>query len=141
MMEAARAVLDGESHRPLLIGVTVLTSMDAATLQTLGVERSLEDQVEALAVLAQSSGLDGVVCSAQEARRLRDTCGADFALVTPGIRPTWAATDDQSRIVTPHDAIALGSNYLVIGRPVTRADDPAAALARIVDELARPASL
>ena len=141
MMEAARAVLDGESHRPLLIGVTVLTSMDAATLQTLGVERSLEDQVEALAVLAQSSGLDGVVCSAQEAQRLRETCGTDFALVTPGIRPAWAATDDQSRIVTPHDAVALGSDYLVIGRPVTRADDPAAALARIVDELAHPASL
>lgn len=138
MLEAAKNVLSGESHSPLLIGVTVLTSMDAAALQTMGVSRSLEEQVVALARFAQSAGLDGVVCSAQEARALRQTCGAEFCLVTPGIRPAWAATDDQSRVVTPSNAMQLGAHYLVIGRPVTRADEPADALARIIDELAQP---
>lgn len=138
MLEAAKDVLAGESHSPLLIGVTVLTSMDTTALQTVGVSRSLEDQVLALAGLAQGAGLDGVVCSAQEARALRETCGAEFCLVTPGIRPTWAVSDDQSRIVTPRDAMQLGADYLVIGRPVTRADEPADALARIIHELAHP---
>jgi orotidine-5'-phosphate decarboxylase len=135
MMRAAREILEGESHRPLLIGVTILTSMSGSGLQELGVSRDLESQVDHLADLAHASGLDGVVCSAQEAQRLRQSLGADFCLVTPGIRPSWAAADDQTRIVTPKDAIANGSDYLVIGRPITASDHPETAIARIVEEL------
>jgi orotidine-5'-phosphate decarboxylase len=135
MMRAAREILEGEAHRPLLIGVTVLTSMSGSDLQELGVSRDLESQVDHLAGLANASGLDGVVCSAQETQRLRQSLGTDFCLVTPGIRPSWAAADDQNRIVTPKDAIANGSDYLVIGRPITASDHPETAIARIVDEL------
>ena len=135
MMRAAREILEGEAHRPLLIGVTVLTSMSGSGLQELGVSRDLESQVDHLAGLANASGLDGVVCSAQETQRLRQSLGADFCLVTPGIRPSWAAADDQTRIVTPKDAVANGSDYLVIGRPITASDHPETAIARIVEEL------
>jgi orotidine-5'-phosphate decarboxylase len=135
MMRAAREILEGEAHRPLLIGVTVLTSMSGSGLQELGVSRDLESQVDHLAGLANASGLDGVVCSAQETQRLRQSLGADFCLVTPGIRPGWAAADDQTRIVTPKDAVANGSDYLVIGRPITASDHPETAIARIVEEL------
>jgi len=135
MMRAAREILEGEAHRPLLIGVTVLTSMSGSDLQELGVSRDLESQVDHLAGLANASGLDGVVCSAQETQRLRQSLGADFCLVTPGIRPGWAAADDQTRIVTPKDAVANGSDYLVIGRPITASDHPETVIARIVDEL------
>ena len=135
MMRAAREILEGEAHRPLLIGVTVLTSMSGSDLQELGVSRDLESQVDHLAGLANASGLDGVVCSAQETQRLRQSLGADFCLVTPGIRPSWAAADDQNRIVTPKDAVANGSDYLVIGRPITASDHPETAIARIVEEL------
>ena len=135
MMRAAREILEGESHRPLLIGVTVLTSMSGSGLQELGVSRDLESQVDHLAGLANASGLDGVVCSAQETQRLRQSLGTDFCLVTPGIRPSWAEADDQTRIVTPKDAIANGSDYLVIGRPITASDHPETAITRIVEEL------
>jgi len=135
MMRVARAILEGEAHRPFLIGVTVLTSMSERGLQELGISRDLGSQVDNLAGLAHASGLDGVVCSAQETQRLRQSLGADFCLVTPGIRPSWAAADDQTRIVTPKDAIANGSDYLVIGRPITASDHPETAIARIVDEL------
>lgn len=135
MMRAAREILEGEAHRPLLIGVTVLTSMSGSGLQELGVSRDLESQVDHLAGLANASGLDGVVCSAQETQRLRQSLGADFCLVTPGIRPSWAAADDQTRIVTPKDAVANGSDYLVIGRPITASDHPETAIGRIVEEL------
>lgn len=135
MMRAAREILEGEAHRPLLIGVTVLTSMSGSDLQELGVSRDLESQVDHLAGLANASGLDGVVCSAQETQRLRQSLGTDFCLVTPGIRPSWAAADDQTRILTPKDAIANGSDYLVIGRPITASDHPETAIARIVEEL------
>lgn len=135
MMRAAREILEGEAHRPLLIGVTVLTSMSDSDLQELGVSRDLESQVDHLAGLANASGLDGVVCSAQETQRLRQSLGTDFCLVTPGIRPSWAAADDQNRIVTPKDAVANGSDYLVIGRPITASDHPEIAIARIVEEL------
>jgi orotidine-5'-phosphate decarboxylase len=135
MMRAAREILEGEAHRPLLIGVTVLTSMSGSDLQELGVSRDLESQVDHLAGLANASGLDGVVCSAQETQRLRQSLGTDFCLVTPGIRPGWAAADDQTRIVTPKDAVANGSDYLVIGRPITASDHPETAIARIVEEL------
>ena len=135
MMRAAREILEVEAHRPLLIGVTVLTSMSGSDLQELGVSRDLESQVDHLAGLANASGLDGVVCSAQETQRLRQSLGTDFCLVTPGIRPSWAAADDQNRIVTPKDAVANGSDYLVIGRPITASDHPETAIARIVEEL------
>ncbi len=135
MMRAAREILEGEAHRPLLIGVTVLTSMSGSDLQELGVSCDLESQVDHLAGLANASGLDGVVCSAQETQRLRQSLGTDFCLVTPGIRPSWAAADDQNRIVTPKDAVANGSDYLVIGRPITASDHPETAIARIVEEL------
>jgi orotidine-5'-phosphate decarboxylase len=135
MMRAAREILDGEAHRPLLIGVTVLTSMSESGLQELDISRDLKSQVDRLAGLAHASCLDGVVCSAQDTQRLRQSFGADFCLVTPGIRPSWAAADDQTRIVTPKDAIANGSDYLVIGRPITASDHPETAIARIVDEL------
>ena len=135
MMRAAREILEGESHRPLLIGVTVLTSMSETGHQELGSIRELGSQVDYLAGLARDSGLDGVVCSAQEVRRLRQLLGPNFYLVTPGIRPSWAATDDQTRIVTPSEAIALGSDYLVIGRPITASDEPGNAVTRIIKEL------
>ena len=135
MMRAAREILEGESHRPLLIGVTVLTSMSETGHQELGSIRELGSQVDYLAGLARDSGLDGVVCSAQEVRRLRQLLGPNFYLVTPGIRPSWAATDDQTRIVTPSEAIALGADYLVIGRPITASDEPGNAVTRIIKEL------
>ena len=136
MMQAAKEAVAKSGHNPLLIAVTVLTSMDETTLQQLGVSGSLQDHVLHLTTLTQQAGLDGVVCSAQEAKLLRDTFGRDFCLVTPGIRPRNAAADDQSRIVTPADALALGSSYLVIGRPITRAPDPLAALNAIHLEIA-----
>ena len=135
MLEAAAGALAGISDPPLLIAVTVLTSIDEQDYGELGFTRSLEGQVEHLALLARDCGLQGVVCSAREAPLLRSTCGADFALVTPGIRPAGSAMDDQRRVLTPAEALAQGSTYLVIGRPITRAADPAAALAAINDSL------
>ncbi|MBR9910093.1 MAG: orotidine-5'-phosphate decarboxylase [Gammaproteobacteria bacterium] len=127
MLAAARNELDKRSGaKPLLIAVTVLTSMESADLQALGVANSAAEQVQLLARLAQSSGMDGVVCSAREASSLRAELGAGFCLVTPGIRPADAAADDQRRVVTPADAIRAGSHYLVVGRPITQAPDPAA---------------
>ncbi|MDO5686908.1 MAG: orotidine-5'-phosphate decarboxylase [Neisseria sp.] len=130
MMEAAADAVANFRQRPLLIGVTVLTSMESADLAEIGITRPLEESVLALAKLAQSSGLDGTVSSAQEAAMLRQAMGADFCLVTPGIR-LQAGNDDQRRIMTPPDAIAAGSSYLVIGRPITQANDPLATLAKI----------
>lgn len=135
MMEAARAALETVPQRPLLIAVTVLTSMDESTLHTVGVPGPLPDQVLRLAHLTRHAGLDGVVCSAQEAPRLRDQLGQDFHLVTPGIRPTGVSRDDQSRVVTPADALHSGASYLVIGRPITQAPDPLAALHAITQEI------
>ena len=131
MLEAAAEAAAASEKPPLLIAVTVLTSIDEQDFAELGFDRSLEEQVEALARLAQASGLQGVVCSAREASRLRAACGDDFALVTPGIRPPGSASDDQRRVVTPADAMADGASYLVIGRPIARAADPAEALADI----------
>lgn len=137
MMEAAREALDKSVHKPLLIGVTVLTSMDAAALREIGIGRSPREQVLHLAALARQSGLDGVVCSAQEAAELRAAYGPGFTLVTPGIRPAGADAGDQSRIMTPAAAIGAGSDYLVIGRPITQAADPLAALQEINLEIAK----
>lgn len=124
MMEGAREALANFNQRPRLIAVTVLTSMGAADLSEIGIHASPADMVQRLAALAQASGLDGVVCSAQEAGLLRQQHGPDFFLVTPGIRPANAAANDQTRIMTPQAALAAGSSYLVIGRPITQAADP-----------------
>ncbi|WOD10127.1 orotidine-5'-phosphate decarboxylase [Pseudomonas sp. NyZ704] len=136
MMEASREALDGRrGHRPLLTAVTVLTSLEQEDLLEVGVDIEPMVQVQRLARLTQECGLDGVVCSAREAKALRSALGNDLLLVTPGIRPVDAVADDQRRIVTPLQAIENGSSYLVIGRPITKAPDPAQALADIVAEL------
>ncbi|WP_111640571.1 orotidine-5'-phosphate decarboxylase [Marinimicrobium alkaliphilum] len=136
MMLAARDALEiAKGRRPLLIGVTVLTSMDSQDLRAVGISRSPEEQVLHLGSLAKSAGLDGVVCSAQEAPRLSAELGAGFALVTPGIRPVDAAADDQRRTLTPAEALRAGSHYLVIGRPITRAPDPIARCREIIASL------
>jgi len=136
MMSAARAALDALGpQRPLLIAVTVLTSMGNEDLEELGIKASPEDQVQRLAGLARESGLDGVVCSPREAGILRAKLGDSFKLVTPGIRPKGASLDDQTRVLTPADAIRQGSDYLVMGRPITQAADPVAVLADINQEL------
>ncbi len=138
MLEAARKSLEPFGEKaPLLIAVTVLTSMDGEQLAAVGVPATPEQQVLRLAALTRDAGLDGVVCSAQEAAALRGHFGADFVLVTPGIRPLGAALDDQSRIATPASALAAGSHYLVIGRPITRAVDPLQALQSIIGEIDR----
>ncbi len=135
MMEAAREGLANFARPPKLIAVTVLTSMAQADLVELGISVTPAEQVLRLAGLAQASGLDGVVCSAQEAASLRKQAGADFCLVTPGIRPADAAANDQSRIMTPRAALEAGSSYLVIGRPITQAPDPLQALHDILKDI------
>ncbi|BCV66597.1 orotidine-5'-phosphate decarboxylase [Shewanella algae] len=137
MMEAARrALLPYGDNAPLLIAVTVLTSMSDDELKLIGVEGSAEDQVLRLARLTQTAGLDGVVCSARESSMLKAELGADFKLVTPGIRPAGSDAGDQKRIMTPAEAMAAGSDYLVIGRPITQAADPLATLQAIHQSLA-----
>lgn len=137
MMEAARNELEQVNGvKTLLIGVTVLTSMERSDLVDLGLDIDPLEQVKRLAKLTESSGLDGVVCSAQEVKPLREVIGADFKLVTPGIRPADAEVGDQKRIMTPVDAIKAGSDYLVIGRPITKAESPIDSLARIDADLA-----
>ncbi|HLP97205.1 MAG TPA: orotidine-5'-phosphate decarboxylase [Sideroxyarcus sp.] len=135
MMEAASNGLANLQHRPKLIAVTVLTSMAQDDLHDIGIHASPAQMVPLLARLAHDCGLDGVVCSAQEAALLRKQCSDAFCLVTPGIRPANAAADDQSRIMTPRAALAAGSSYLVIGRPITQAPDPLQALQDIQKEI------
>jgi len=136
MMKAAREILDDcTAKRPLLIAVTVLTSMSAEDLELIGFEMSPQQLVERLAALTQKAGLDGVVCSSQEASLLKATFGDDFLLVTPGIRPKSAAVGDQKRIMTPADALQAGSDYLVIGRPITQNPAPLIALEAIVADI------
>lgn len=135
MMSAAREALEQCRHRPLLVAVTVLTSHHSKTLQQLGFDVSPAELAGRFARLAHQCGLDGVVCSAHEAQLLRAQEGDGFCLVTPGIRPAEVARDDQERIMTPADAVRAGSDYLVIGRPITAAPDPLAALAAIHAEL------
>lgn len=135
MMEAAARELETAGSSTLLIGVTVLTSMGAEDLRELGVQLSPAEQVMHLAAMAKDSGLHGVVCSAREAADLTSKLGPDFLKVTPGIRPASSAQDDQVRVMTPQRAIEAGSNYLVIGRPITAAANPKAALLEIVKEL------
>ncbi|WP_151172835.1 orotidine-5'-phosphate decarboxylase [Pseudoalteromonas ruthenica] len=136
MMEKAKAALTPFGDKaPLLIAVTVLTSMDEIQLKQLGIDKSPQEQVLYLAKLAHQAGLDGVVCSAQEAQLLKSQLGSEFTLVTPGIRPAGSAAGDQKRIMTPERAVASGSDYLVIGRPITQAADPVAVLTEINESL------
>lgn len=136
MMEAcARELENFGEDRPLLIGVTVLTSLTDPEIQEIGWEGGAGATVNRLSGMARESGLDGVVCSAAEAPSLRESMGAGFRLVTPGIRPAFAVQGDQQRVMTPAEAVAAGSDDLVIGRPITRAEDPMAALAAIEQEL------
>ncbi len=134
--EAAReAAEDAEVPRPLVLGVTVLTSLDDADLTETGQQGPASELVLRLAKLAQDSGLDGVVCSPREIALLREACGSGFALVVPGIRPAWATAGDQKRVTTPAEALGAGADFLVIGRPITGAEDPPAAARRVVAEL------
>lgn len=136
MMKRAKQELERYGDKaPLLIAVTVLTSMGSDDLAELGIQLTPEQQVLALAKLAKDSGLDGVVCSAQEAETLKQTLGESFKLVTPGIRPVGASVDDQKRVMTPPEAISVGVDYLVIGRPITKAENPAAVLKSINESL------
>ncbi|NRD31921.1 orotidine-5'-phosphate decarboxylase [Shewanella sp. DC2-4] len=137
MMEAAKkALLPYGDKAPMLIAVTVLTSMSDDDLKLLGINVPAFEHVQRLAKLTQQAGLDGVVCSAQEATALKSLLGHDFKLVTPGIRPVGSDAGDQHRVMTPPQAIAAGSDYLVIGRPITKAADPLAALQAIHQSLA-----
>lgn len=137
MLTAAREALAERERRPLLIAVTVLTSMSAEDLHEVGVPQPPAEQVLRLAQLARTCGLDGVVCSAQEAPMLRRELGADFRLVTPGIRPAGADVGDQRRVVTPVEALRNGATDLVVGRPITAAPDPLAALDAIRHDIER----
>ncbi|RUO21722.1 orotidine-5'-phosphate decarboxylase [Aliidiomarina haloalkalitolerans] len=136
MLKAARAAIEPYGEKaPLLIAVTVLTSMSAEELKQLGVQRPLQEHVLALAKLSAQCGLDGVVCSAQEAELIKTEVGRDFILVTPGIRPAGSATHDQQRIMTPQQAVAAGVDYLVMGRPIRESKNPVATLSAIADEI------
>lgn len=128
------------NERPLVVGISVLTSFDETDVAAVGMMGPITDQVRRLADLAQSCGLDGVVASAHEIEELRAQCGDDFTLVVPGIRPAWSSTDDQKRIIVPSEAIRRGADYLVVGRPITRSDDPPAAARRIGEEMAAVAA-
>ena len=135
MRAAADAAREAGANRPLVLGVTVLTSLGENDLAATGSAGPVSDQVMRLARLAQAGGLDGVVCSAREVAALRAECGAGFTLVVPGIRPAGALAGDQKRTATPAEAIAAGADCLVVGRPVTGADDPAQAARAIIDEI------
>ncbi|MDA6066084.1 orotidine-5'-phosphate decarboxylase [Idiomarina abyssalis] len=132
MMKAAKDALEPFDNPPLLIAVTVLTSMSDADLADIGIQVTAEQQVLNLAKLTQKAGLDGVVCSAQEARMLKDALGESFKLVTPGIRPANSATDDQKRVMTPKEAMLAGVDYMVIGRPITRSENPEETVAEVL---------
>ncbi|TNF92792.1 MAG: orotidine-5'-phosphate decarboxylase [Gammaproteobacteria bacterium] len=137
MIEAAADALANYQKKPYLIAVTVLTSMDEDDLEGIGISDTPEIQVDRLATLASQGGADGVVCSAKEAGRLRQAQGEGFLLVTPGIRPKSTAMDDQKRVMTPSDAISAGSDYLVIGRPITKAGNPKDVVSSINRDVAR----
>jgi orotidine-5'-phosphate decarboxylase len=134
--EVARTEADKRGvARPLLLGVTILTSLKNESLASIGMVADTGAQVLRLAALAKKAGMDGVICSAREIEIVRRETGAGFLIVTPGIRPAWAAAQDQKRIMTPAEAVAKGSDYLVVGRPVTQAASPQEAFQKIVDEL------
>ncbi len=142
MLQAAQEALVDEAAKlgvpqPLSLGVTVLTSISQEDFEEeMGVQRPIVEHVVHLAKIAKAAGLSGVVCSPKEIGPIRQACGEDFLIVTPGVRPLWAAADDQKRVMTPGEAIGAGASYLVIGRPITKAQDPAAAAMKIAQEMA-----
>lgn len=138
MMATTMDALDKEfkgARRTKVLAVTILTSSTEETLRGIGIEHSVKDMVVRLAKLAKSAGVDGVVASPQEVQLIREACGPDFLIVTPGVRPSFASTDDQKRIMTPAAAVSQGADYLVIGRPISAAADPAEAADMIVSEI------
>jgi orotidine-5'-phosphate decarboxylase len=135
VIEAARRSADGCKHPPKLLGVTLLTSHDEASIRTVGIKGPLSTRAVKLAKLAKAARLDGVVSSAREVRAIRRAIGPQMLIVVPGIRPADASTDDQARVATPREAIRAGADYLVIGRPITAAKDPRAAVAKIAAEM------
>lgn len=137
MLSAAAEGVDraGKRKDTLLIGVTILTSMGPEDLKPVGIEGDIAGRVIGLAEIAKKAGLDGVVASGQEARGIKEKMGKDFVVVTPGVRPEWAAKGDQKRVLTPAAAIAAGADYIVVGRPIIQADDPARAARRIIEEM------
>ena len=122
-------------RKPLLIGVTLLTSMSKEDMCSAGLEGDPEEKVLELARLARDTGLDGVVASAREAELIKNNIGKDFVVVTPGVRPEWAASGDQKRVLTPREAVSRGADYIVVGRPIIQAEDPGEAAGRIIDEM------
>jgi orotidine-5'-phosphate decarboxylase len=139
MYAAAQSVVKGAQSAkrkpPILLGVTVLTSMTGQDLQEVGIKKKVEEQVRDLAKLAQACGLDGVVASGQEIELIRKSTSPSFVIVTPGVRPLWAAHGDQKRIVTPADAIQKGAHYIVVGRPITQSPDPCKAAKDVLKEI------
>ena len=141
MMRAAAEAAEKQASelgipKPILLGVTVLTSVNEATFQRdFGTQRKLEDQVAYLAELSQEAGLDGVVASPLEIELIRKVCGDDFVILTPGVRPAWAASNDQQRVMAPTEAIDAGADYIVVGRPITAVDNPREAARRILQEI------
>ena len=139
MMETAVAAVHKEfsnADRPQLLAVTILTSSTVETLRQVGIEHSVQEMVVRLSLLAKASGMDGVVASPLEITLIREACGPDFLIVTPGVRPSFAAVDDQKRIMTPSEAVSSGADFLVIGRPIAKAVDPVQAAESIATEIA-----
>ncbi|MBN1571752.1 MAG: orotidine-5'-phosphate decarboxylase [Deltaproteobacteria bacterium] len=135
MMRAAAKTAAESENRPKLLAVTVLTSIDEEGFRQIGFSGSIGDSVVNLAKSAKNSGLDGVVCSPNEIRPVREILGADFLIVTPGVRPTWSQKDDQRRVMTPAEALNAGADYIVIGRPITADKDPRRAAERIIEDV------
>lgn len=135
MMRKAAEVVKGKAERPKILGVTVLTSMDQKAINEAGIGKSVEEEVLNLAVMAKDAGLDGVVASPHEISAIRKKLGKDFIIVTPGVRPVWSEKGDQKRIATPAEAIKAGADYIVVGRPIIEADNPAEAGRRIIEEM------
>lgn len=135
MMKKAAEAVKGLPERPLILGVTVLTSMDQKAINEVGIEKSVEEEVLNLATMAKDAGLDGVVASPQETSAIRKKLGKDFIIVTPGVRPEWAARGDQKRIATPSSAIKAGADYIIVGRPIIEAEDPIEAARKVIEEM------
>ena len=135
MMRKAAEAAKGKAEKPKILGVTVLTSMDQKAINEVGIEKSIEEEVLNLATMARDAGLDGVVASPQETSAIRKKLGKDFIIVTPGVRPEWAARGDQRRVATPSSAIKAGADYIVVGRPIIESGDPAEAAKKILEEM------
>ena len=134
MMEAVRSEIDKLTNPPLVLAVTILTSLGEEDIREVGFDRTIPEQIAKLAKLAKDSGMDGVVASPLEIELIRETCGRDFKILTPGIRPAFAAVNDQKRIATPAEALRKGADYLVIGRPITAAENRREAFLKILEE-------